>query len=90
MAVQTISTTGEIPKVLEKFYSEPETGLLPRGISEIFPKGLTGAEAYAQRFQPLIDQGLVGAGTVAPMSQFQQALGTQLGWDDNARSVCFG
>jgi hypothetical protein len=23
MAVQTISTTGEIPKVLEKFYSEP-------------------------------------------------------------------
>jgi hypothetical protein len=24
MAVQTISTTGEIPKVLEKFYSEPE------------------------------------------------------------------
>jgi hypothetical protein len=79
MAVQTISTTGEIPKVLEKFYSEPETGLLPRGISEIFPKGLTGAEAYAQRFQPLIEQGLVGAGTVAPMSQFQQALGTQLG-----------
>jgi hypothetical protein len=79
MAVQTISTTGEIPKVLEKFYSEPETGLLPRGISEIFPKGLTGAQAYAQRFQPLIEQGLVGAGTVAPMSQFQQALGTQLG-----------
>jgi hypothetical protein len=27
----------------------------------------------------LIEQGLVGAGTVAPMSQFQQALGTQLG-----------
>jgi hypothetical protein len=28
--------------------------------------------------QPLIEQGLIGAGTVAPMSQFQQALGTQL------------
>jgi hypothetical protein len=42
------------------------------------PKGLTGADAYAQRFQPLIEQGLVGAGTIAPMSQFQQGLGTQL------------
>jgi hypothetical protein len=79
MAVQTITTASDIPKVLEKFYSEPKTGLLPRGISEIFPEGLIGADAYAQRFQPLIEQGLVGAGTVAPMSQFQQALGTQLG-----------
>jgi hypothetical protein len=78
MAVQTITTASDIPKVLEKFYSEPKTGLLPRGISEIFPEGLIGADAYAQRFQPLIEQGLVGAGTVAPMSQFQQALGTQL------------
>jgi hypothetical protein len=52
---------------------------LSEGFSAIYPKGLTGAEAYAQQFQPLIEQGLVGAGTVAPMSQFQQALGTQLG-----------
>jgi hypothetical protein len=48
------------------------------GIAEIFPERLTGAAAYAKRFQPLIDQGLVGAGTIAPMSQFQQAVGTQL------------
>jgi L-aminopeptidase/D-esterase-like protein len=38
----------------------------------------TGAAAYAKRFQPLIEQGLVGAGTIAPMSQFQQGVGTQL------------
>jgi hypothetical protein len=98
MAVQTISTTGDIPEILDPFYlgrpgkgtvgkpgyEEPFTGLLDRGVAEIFPEdpttgfGLTGAEAYAQRFQPLIEQGLIGAGTVAPMSQFQQALGTQL------------
>jgi hypothetical protein len=93
MAVQTISTTSDIPKVLDPFYlgrpgkgtvgqpgyEKPYTGLIDRGFEAIFPEGLTGAEAYAQRFQPLIEQGLVGAGTVAPMSQFQQALGTQLG-----------
>jgi hypothetical protein len=92
MATQTISTTGDIPEVLDPFYlgrpgegtvgqpgyKAPITGLLDRGISAIYPEGLTGAEAYAQRFQPLIDQGLVGAGTIAPMSQFQQGVGTQL------------
>jgi hypothetical protein len=93
MAVQTISTTSDIPKVLDPYYlgrpgegtvgtpgyKAPITGLLERGISAIYPEGLTGTEAYAQQFAPLIEQGLVGAGTVAPMSQFQQALGTQLG-----------
>jgi hypothetical protein len=42
------------------------------------PRGLTGEAAYAARFQPLIQEGLIGAGTIAPMSQFQQAVGTQL------------
>jgi hypothetical protein len=93
MAVQTISTTGDIPKVLDPFYlgrpgkgtvgqpgyEKPYTGLIDRGVSAIYPDDLAGAEAYARQFAPLIEQGLVGAGTVAPMSQFQQALGTQLG-----------
>jgi hypothetical protein len=93
MAVQTISTTSDIPKVLDPFYlgrpgkgtvgqpgyEKPYTGLIDRGFEAIFPDSLTGAAAYAKQFQPLIEQGLVGAGTVAPMSQFQQALGTQLG-----------
>jgi hypothetical protein len=86
MATQTISTVGEIPEFLEKFYVGEGTpgqpsfreGLIGRGIGEIFPEGLTGEAAYARRFQPLIEQGLVGAGTIAPMSQFQQGVGTQL------------
>jgi hypothetical protein len=86
MATQTISTVGEIPEFLEKFYVGEGTpgqpsfreGLIGRGFGEIFPEGLTGAAAYAKRFQPLIEQGLVGAGTIAPMSQFQQGVGTQL------------
>ena len=92
MATQTISTTSDIPKVLDPYYlgrpgegtvgtpgyKAPITGLLERGISAIYPEGLTGTEAYARQFAPLIEQGLMGAGAVAPMSQFQQALGTQL------------
>jgi hypothetical protein len=93
MATQTITTTSDIPKVLDPFYlgrpgkgtvgqpgyEKPYTGLIDRGVSAIYPDDLAGAEAYARQFAPLIEQGLVGAGTVAPMSQFQQALGTQLG-----------
>jgi hypothetical protein len=87
MATQTITTSGDIPKVLDPYYigrpaegTKPEiVGLLERGMGQIFPEGLTGAQAYARQFAPLIEQGLVGAGTIAPMSQFQQALGTQLG-----------
>jgi hypothetical protein len=78
MATQTVQTVGEIPEFLEPFYADPATGLIPRGIAEIYPRGLTGEAAYAQQFAPLIEQGLVGAGSIAPMSQFQQALGTQL------------
>ena len=76
--VGQVAISSDIPSALRPFYTTEETGLIPRAISEIYPQGLTGAEAYAQRFQPLIEQGLVGAGTIAPMSQFQQAVGTQL------------
>ena len=78
MATQTIQTTGEIPEALESFYTDPTAGLIARATKEIYPSGLTGEAAYAERFRPLIEQGLVGAGTIAPMSQFQQAVGTQL------------
>ena len=71
MTQQTITTSGEIPEALESFYIDQEGGLIPRGIREIF-------RPYSEVYQPLIEQGLVGAGTIAPMSQFQQALGTQL------------
>ena len=80
--VGQVAISSDIPSALREFYTgtkeQPEAGLIPRGIAEIYPEDLTGAEAYAARFQPLIEQGLMGAGSVAPMSQFQQAVGTQL------------
>jgi hypothetical protein len=80
--VGQVAISSDIPSALKDFYTgtpeKPEAGLIPRAVSQIFPEGLTGADAYAQRFQPLIEQGLVGAGTIAPMSQFQQGVGTQL------------
>jgi hypothetical protein len=84
---QTITTAAEIPKVLEQFYlgtgKQGETGYQPgligRGISEIFPSGLTGAEAYQSQYAPLFQAGLMGRGSVADLSPFQQAVGQQLG-----------
>ena len=80
--VGQVAISSDIPSALRDFYTgtpeKPEAGLIPRATYEIFPEGLTGADAYAKRFQPLIEQGLVGAGTIAPMSQFQQGVGTQL------------
>jgi hypothetical protein len=64
--VGQVAISSDIPSALKDFYTTKETGLIPRAVSEIFPEGLTGAEAYAQRFQPLIEQGLVGAGTMSP------------------------
>ena len=82
--VGQVAISSDIPSALREFYTgtpeKREEGLIPRAVAEIYPQGLTGAEAYAQRFQPLIEQGLVGAGTIAPMSQFQQGVGTQLAW----------
>ena len=78
MATQTITTAGEIPKVLEPFYTTPDTGLIPRGIAEIFPGGLTGPQAYEALYAPLAQRGLAGAGGIAPMSEFQQEVGTRL------------
>jgi hypothetical protein len=78
MATQTITTAGEIPKALESFYTTPDTGLIARGISEIFPSGLTGPQAYEALYAPLAQRGLAGAAGIAPMSEFQQEVGTRL------------
>jgi hypothetical protein len=71
MATQTVQTVSDIPKPLESFYTTEDTGLIPRGVAEIF-------RPYEERYAPLIQSGLVGAGTVAPMSQAQQAVGQRL------------
>ena len=80
MATQTITTAGEVPKVLEPFYvgEAGKPGLIERGISAIFPGGLTGEQAYAAQYAPVYQAGLMGAGQIAGMSPFQQEVGTRL------------
>ena len=77
MATQTVTTTGDIPEFLEPFYTGTGLaegygpGVLPKAF-ELFSRG------YGTTYAPLIESGLVGAGSIAPMSQFQQAVGNQL------------
>jgi hypothetical protein len=81
---QTITTAAEIPKILESFYTKDNTGLIPRGVAEIYqqtaerPSGLTGAAAYTEMYKPLIEKGLMGAQGIAGLSPFQQYVGNQL------------
>ena len=87
MATQTITTAGEVPKALEPFYlgqGKPgeagyQPGLIERGVGAIFPGDLSGERAFLSRYAPVIGAGLMGAGEIAPMSQFQQQVGQQLG-----------
>lgn len=84
---QTITTAAEIPKVLEQFYlgtgkageTGYQPGLIGRGIAEIFPSGLSGSAAYQEMYKPLFQAGLMGTGSVAGLSPFQEAVGKQLG-----------
>lgn len=80
MAVSTTTVAGDIPSVLEPYYlgTESKEGLLPLATQAIFPSGLTGQEAYESTYAPLIESGLVGAGTVAGMSPGQQQLGQDI------------
>lgn len=86
MVQQVQSVEAGIPKVLEPFYTGTEAkdgqpaipGLIERGIGAIFPGGLTGQAAFAAQYAPVYQAGLMGAGSVAGMSPFQQQLGTQL------------
>jgi len=83
----------DIPDVLKPFYAgtkqkgqpgevgyEPaSTGLIERGLSAIFPGGLSGQAAYQAQYSPVIQAGLMGAGSIAGLSPFQTAVGQQLG-----------
>lgn len=79
MAVTTQVSTGEIPGVLEPYFTGRGTpgstdyiqGLLPQAQS-VF------AQPYEQRYGALAQAGLEGAGRVAGISPFQQEVGTQL------------
>jgi hypothetical protein len=90
---QTISTTGDIPKILDPYYTgisqeeatklgvQPFEGLLQKGVAAIYPT-LEGTQearaAYETQFAPLYQAGLMGAGSIAPMSEFQQQVGREL------------
>jgi len=79
--VGQVAISSEIPKELQKFYTGEGGGygLIPGAMEQIFPGGLKGEQAFGAKYAPLFQQGLMGAGEVAPMSQFQQAVGQQLG-----------
>ena len=70
MATATTTVSGDIPAVLEPFYVG-ERGLLERGVQQIF-------QPFEQRYAPVIQQGLMGAGAIAPMSPFQEQTGQRI------------
>jgi hypothetical protein len=79
--VGQVAISSDIPKALEEFYKTPETGLIPRGISAIFPtaEAIQDARAaYETQYAPLYQAGLMGAGAIAPMSEFQQQTGREI------------
>ena len=85
--VGQVAISSEIPAVLKHFYEgigkpgEPgfKPGLIERGMGAIFPGDLSGERAFLSRYAPVIGADLMGAGQIAPMSQFQQQVGQQLG-----------
>ena len=87
MTTTTQVLQSDIPDVLKPFYAGVEAkggqpavpGLIERGISAIFPGGLTGQAAYQAQYSPVIQAGLMGAGSVAGLSPFQTSVGQQLG-----------
>jgi len=78
--VGQVAISSEIPKELQKFYTGEGGGfgVIPGGISAIFPGGLTGQQAFQTQYAPVIGAGLMGAGAIAPMSQFQEQVGARL------------
>lgn len=78
---QTITTSAEIPEILKPFYegTEGKPGLIERGISAIYPGGLSGQAAYQAQYAPVIQAGLAGSGSVAGLSPFQTAVGQSVG-----------
>jgi hypothetical protein len=87
MTTTTQVLQSEIPDVLKPFYSGVEAkdgkpavpGLIERGISAIYPGGLTGQAAYQAQYAPVFQAGLMGSGSVAGLSPFQESVGQQLG-----------
>ena len=90
MVQQVQSIESGIPTALEPFYTGtskegqtlPGRGLIPLSYEAFFPEvgGVKqfGPQAYQTIFKPVQEAGLLGAGAIAPMSQFQQVVGQRL------------
>lgn len=86
MVQQVQSIESGIPQALEPFYTGmakegttiPGQGLIPLAYQAYFPGKEFGTSAYDALYAPVIQAGLVGAGSVAPMSTGQQAVGREL------------
>lgn len=79
-----VQYSAEIPDILKPFYSgktaegaplqvdgKDVTGLIPRGFEQF-------GKTYESMYAPLIQKGLMGAGSIAGLSPFQQYVGNQL------------
>lgn len=79
MATTTTSVSGAIPAAFETYYTsgaEGAKGLIPQAF-ELYGQGTP--ESYAAKYvEPLQAAGLYGAGRVAPLSETQQQIGTEL------------
>jgi len=74
MATTTSTITGEIPPILEPYYTTGAAGQ-PGLIEQAFKQY---GKPYAETMAPLVQYGLAGSGRVAGMSPFQEQVGTQL------------
>lgn len=70
MPTTTSTITGEIPEVLEPFYTGAQ-GLIPKAFEYY-------ARPYSEVYAPLLQNNLAGVGRVAGMSPFQEQVGTEL------------
>jgi hypothetical protein len=77
MATQTTTVTGDIPSVLQPFYTTKDTGLIPRAVQAIYPAA-PGIPSYEKTYAEQIGAGLVGAGLVPGLSEFQQLAGQRV------------
>lgn len=73
MPTTTQTVTGEIPEVLQPYYTGTATqpGLIPKAFEYY-------SRPYQETYAPLLQSGLAGAGRIAGLSPFQQQVGTQL------------
>ena len=75
--VGQVAISSEIPKDLLPFYTG--TGLAPGFGSAVLPKGFElFTKGFGDVYGDVIGQGLMGAGQVAPLSPYQQAVGQEL------------